>query len=106
MSSSRYPARLFLIAARISCRKERPVKRTKPIILIMPAQKSYPEIKGTRAGYVIRFTCPSCAAESTIVNKMPQDHFRNARVVSCPALRDTPERTDALYGSIVRNTAC
>ncbi len=83
MSSSRYPARLFLIAARISCRKERPVKRTKPIILIMPAQKSYPEIKGTRAGYVIRFTCPSCAAESTIVNKMPQDHFRNARVVSC-----------------------
>ncbi|MFZ0005293.1 hypothetical protein [Methanoregula sp.] len=60
-----------------------PVKRTTRIILIMSAQKSYPEIKGTRAGYVIRFTCPSCAAESIIVNKMPQDHFRNTRVVSC-----------------------
>jgi transcription elongation factor Elf1 len=49
----------------------------------MTIQKPYPEIRGTRTGYVIRFTCPSCAAESIIVNKMPKDHFRDARVASC-----------------------
>ncbi|MGA2104322.1 MAG: hypothetical protein ABSG06_02910 [Methanoregula sp.] len=73
----------FWITVRTASKKEMPVKRTTKIILIMSAQKSYPEIKGTRAGYVIRFTCPSCAAESIIVNKMPQDHFRSTRVVSC-----------------------
>jgi hypothetical protein len=73
----------FWITVRTSSRKEMSVKRTTPSILIMSTQKSYPEIKGTRAGYVIRFTCPSCAAESIIVNKMPQDHFRKTRVVSC-----------------------
>lgn len=83
VSSARYPARLFLIAVRLTCRQEMPVKRTTINILMMTTLKSYPEIQGTRIGYVIRFTCPTCAAESIIVNKMPQDHFRNARVVSC-----------------------
>ena len=49
----------------------------------MAIQKPYPEIRGTRTGYVIRFTCPACAAESIIVNNSPRDHFKKSRVASC-----------------------
>ncbi len=49
----------------------------------MKSLKSYPEVRGTRTGYVIRFTCPSCIAESIIVSNSPRDHFKNARDVSC-----------------------
>jgi hypothetical protein len=46
-----------------------------------------PEITGTRTGYVIRFTCPQCAAENTIINKTPRDHFKESRDASCKACR-------------------
>ena len=47
-------------------------------------QKSIrPEIKGTRSGYVIRFTCPGCASENIIICKMPKDYFRNTHDASC-----------------------
>lgn len=49
----------------------------------MTLQSLHLEIKGTRTGYVIRYTCPVCATESIIVNKTPRDHFKEARVVSC-----------------------
>jgi hypothetical protein len=53
----------------------------------MTTQSSHLDILGTRTGYVIRYTCPTCAAESIIVNKTPRDHFKDARVVSCKHCR-------------------
>lgn len=49
----------------------------------MKIQKTYPEVRGTQAGYVIRYTCPECILESIIVNKSPRDHFKTERTVSC-----------------------
>lgn len=49
----------------------------------MTIQTPHPEIRGTRTGYMIRYTCPACATESTIVNNMPRDHYRKSRVVTC-----------------------
>ncbi|OPX65371.1 MULTISPECIES: hypothetical protein [unclassified Methanoregula] len=43
----------------------------------------HPNVRGTRTGYVIRYTCPSCTAESVIVNKSARDHFREARAAVC-----------------------
>ncbi len=49
----------------------------------LTSQKPYPEIRGTHTGYMIRYTCPACCAESTIVSNSPRDHYRSVRVVSC-----------------------
>jgi transcription elongation factor Elf1 len=49
----------------------------------MKAQKPYPETRGTRTGYAIRYTCPTCSDESTIVSRSPRDHYKPARLVSC-----------------------
>jgi transcription elongation factor Elf1 len=57
--------------------------RTTTNVLRMKTQIPYPEIRGTRAGYVIRFTCPSCATEGIIVSRIARDHFRNSRVATC-----------------------
>ncbi|RPI38950.1 MAG: hypothetical protein EHM53_07395 [Methanoregulaceae archaeon] len=46
-----------------------------------------PEISGTRSGYVIRFTCPLCNAENSIVNKTPRDHYKVARDAACTRCR-------------------
>lgn len=46
-----------------------------------------PEIKGTRSGYVIRFTCPECVFENIIVCKMPKDFFRESHDASCKRCR-------------------
>lgn len=46
-----------------------------------------PEITGTRSGYVIRFTCPLCNTENTIVNKIPRDHYKETRDASCSHCR-------------------
>jgi transcription elongation factor Elf1 len=46
-----------------------------------------PEIMGTRTGYIIRFTCPLCAAENLIVNKTPRDHYKETRDASCSRCR-------------------
>jgi transcription elongation factor Elf1 len=53
----------------------------------MTTQFPKPEIRGTRTGYVIRFTCPLCAVENIIVNKTPRDHFKESRDASCRACR-------------------
>jgi len=42
-----------------------------------------PEVAGTRSGYVIRFTCPLCNAENSIVNKTPRDHYKVSRDAGC-----------------------
>ena len=46
-----------------------------------------PEIAGTRSGYVIRFTCPLCNAENSIVNKTPRDHYKVSRDAACARCR-------------------
>jgi transcription elongation factor Elf1 len=46
-----------------------------------------PEIAGTRSGYVIRFTCPLCNAENSIVNKTPRDHYKPTRDAACSRCR-------------------
>ncbi len=45
------------------------------------------EIRGTRSGYVIRFTCPGCASENIIVCRMPRDYFRTIHDASCKNCR-------------------
>ena len=41
------------------------------------------EVKGTRTGYVIRFTCPSCLNDNAIVNKTPKECYRESRDATC-----------------------
>jgi transcription elongation factor Elf1 len=55
-----------------------------------PSMKKHsvkPEIAGTRSGYVIRFTCPLCNAENSIVNKTPRDHYKMTRDAACSRCR-------------------
>ena len=49
----------------------------------MKNQSVKPEIAGTRSGYVIRFTCPVCNAENSIINKTPRDHYKLTRDAAC-----------------------
>lgn len=53
----------------------------------MRSYTSKPEISGTRTGYVIRFTCPICASENTIVSKTPKDHYKESRDATCTKCR-------------------
>ena len=67
----------------IPIKREQPHKRTKQMI----QHSLKPEITGTRTGYVIRFTCPVCRTENTIINKTPRDHFRDTRDATCKQCR-------------------
>ena len=60
-------------------------KQKKNDTMIQPSLK--PQIQGTRTGYVIRFTCPACHTENTIVNKTPREHFRATRDATCKQCR-------------------
>jgi len=53
----------------------------------MKNQSLKPEVKGTRTGYVIRFTCPACAAENIIVTRTPKDHFKESHDANCKRCR-------------------
>ena len=53
----------------------------------MKTVNTYPEVTGTRTGYVIRYTCPACITENIIVNRSPMDHFKDRRVASCRSCR-------------------
>ena len=41
------------------------------------------EAVGTRAGYIIRFTCPSCHHDNAIINKTPRECYRESRDAAC-----------------------
>ncbi|HJX56558.1 MAG TPA: hypothetical protein VJ350_06965 [Methanoregula sp.] len=41
------------------------------------------EVMGTRAGYIIRYTCPSCHTENAIINKTPKDFYKKIRDARC-----------------------
>ena len=53
----------------------------------MKSHSVKPEVAGTRSGYVIRFTCPLCNAENSIVNKTPRDHYKPTRDAACTRCR-------------------
>lgn len=58
----------------------------------------YPTVVGTRSGYVIRFTCPSCFKENSIVFNMPKAYFKESREGTCAKCKKhftvlTPGRT-------------
>jgi transcription elongation factor Elf1 len=40
-------------------------------------------VTGTRTGYVIRFTCPSCLHDNAIINKTPKECYRETRDATC-----------------------
>ncbi len=77
----------------------------------------HPEIPGTRSGYVIRYTCPRCNTENSIVNKSPRDHYKLNRDTTCtccrkrcrvvtPAIRQSPEYPPVrVIVPTVKNTA-
>jgi transcription elongation factor Elf1 len=46
-----------------------------------------PVIMGTRTGYMIRFTCPACHNENSIVYHMPKDYYKDTRDATCARCR-------------------
>jgi transcription elongation factor Elf1 len=42
---------------------------------------------GTRSGYVIRYTCPGCGHENSIVYNMPKAFYRESREGTCARCR-------------------
>lgn len=44
-------------------------------------------VAGTPSGYIIRWTCPACSAENTIVNRSPGEFFKPARDATCRTCR-------------------
>lgn len=46
-----------------------------------------PSVIGTRSGYVIRFTCPNCQNENSIVCNMPKAYFKGSRDGTCAKCR-------------------
>jgi transposase-like protein len=41
------------------------------------------EAVGTRSGYIIRYTCPSCHHDNAIINKTPKECYRESRYATC-----------------------
>lgn len=50
-------------------------------------KQSKPTVLGTRSGYAIRFTCPFCAKENTIVFNMPKAFYKESRDGTCAQCR-------------------
>lgn len=46
-----------------------------------------PTVIGTRSGYVIRYTCPDCGHENSIVYNMPKAFYRESREGTCTKCR-------------------
>jgi transcription elongation factor Elf1 len=42
-----------------------------------------PTVDGTRSGYFIRFTCPSCLKENSINCNMPKAYYKVSRDGTC-----------------------
>ncbi len=42
-----------------------------------------PTVVGTRSGYIIRFTCPDCSKENSIVCNMPKAYYKESRDGTC-----------------------
>jgi hypothetical protein len=46
-----------------------------------------PSVIGTRSGYVIRFTCPNCHNENSIIYNMPKSYYKDSRDGTCAKCR-------------------
>ncbi len=46
------------------------------------------DVTGTRTGYVIKFTCPSCHHDNSIINKTPKESYRETRGATCRQCRN------------------
>jgi hypothetical protein len=42
-----------------------------------------PTVIGTRSGYSIRFTCPNCLEENSIMYNMPKPYYKESRDGTC-----------------------
>jgi transcription elongation factor Elf1 len=42
-----------------------------------------PTVVGTRSGYAIHFTCPSCEKENSIMYNMPKAYYKESRDATC-----------------------
>jgi hypothetical protein len=42
-----------------------------------------PTVFGTRSGYIIRFTCPNCLKENSIMYNMPKAYYKESRDGTC-----------------------
>jgi transposase-like protein len=65
----------------------RPMNKTMSMNIPMTKNPLKPEINGTRAGYVIRYTCPACTGENIIITKTAKDHFKETHIASCKQCR-------------------
>ncbi|MDD1719591.1 MAG: hypothetical protein LUQ25_06000 [Methanoregulaceae archaeon] len=57
-------------------------KQTREIDTMMKSSVK-PTVVGTRSGYVIRFTCPSCFKQNSIVYNMPKACYKVSRDATC-----------------------
>lgn len=64
-----------------------PVEHTTHRRSIMMKNSEKPTVIGTRSGYVIRFTCPSCSKENSIVYNMPKAFYKESRDATCGKCR-------------------
>jgi len=56
-------------------------------IATMMKSEGKPKVRGTRSGYVIRFTCPSCSKENSLVFNMPRAFYKESRDAACAKCR-------------------
>jgi transcription elongation factor Elf1 len=81
-----FPAKSSLLVAYdqktgLDCSSIRPKKTKKNDTMTKLVVKQ--EVPGTRTGYVIRFTCPSCLHDNAIINKTPKECYRETRDATC-----------------------
>ena len=53
----------------------------------MTKESLIPTIIGSRSGYAIRFTCPSCHNENKILYNMPKPYYKETREANCKRCR-------------------
>lgn len=53
----------------------------------MTKESLIPTIIGSRSGYAIRFTCPSCQNENKILYNMPKPYYKETREANCKRCR-------------------
>lgn len=53
----------------------------------MTKESLIPTIIGSRSGYAIRFSCPSCHNENTILYNMPKPYYKETREANCKRCR-------------------
>ncbi|MCU0631009.1 MAG: hypothetical protein MUF37_07650 [Methanoregulaceae archaeon] len=71
---------------RVSC-SYRSYRETTTSSYTMTKESLIPTIIGSRSGYAIRFTCPSCKNENSILYNMPKPYYKETREANCKRCR-------------------